>query len=302
MSEIVRKPVKTIERGSQLYPTRFDVLPDPPARLYLKGSLPEPPLVAIVGSRNADAGARRFAFRMAGELCGRGIGVVSGGALGIDTEAHKGALDAGGQTLAVIGSGFDFLYPEANRALFAEIAGTGGLMTEFRHDQPPTKWTFPKRNRLVAALADAVLVVQAGERSGALITARLAQQLGVPLGAVPGVPGDPRNHGNHALLRRGARLVENIDDLLSLMSLQRSGQLPLPNVAATRRSKPEPSHHEHSPLEMKILEILCTSPLHIDDITTRLGIVPCETSAAIIALELEGLVEDRGGKNYVRVG
>ena len=298
------KQVKTVERGSQSYPDRLEMLPDPPERLFVIGRVLPPPMVAIVGSRNADSEACRYTSRIARELVRNGIGVVSGGALGIDTAAHRGALEAGGATLAVIGSGFDYLYPEANRPLFAEVTERGGgLMTELRHDQPPGKWTFPRRNRLVAALADTVLVVQAGERSGALITARRARELGVPVGSVPGLPGDPRNRGNHALLRKGAHLVEDLGDLLSLMSLPRTKyQLDLPHTGVDPVSEATRLRGNHSPLEVKILEILCSRPLHIDDITARLGIVPSETSAAMLALEIQGLVEDRGGKNFVRVG
>lgn len=297
------KHIKTFERGNDDFPKRLEKLPDPPDRIYVAGRLTDAPAIAIVGSRNADPGACRFTARIAGDLAQRGFSIISGGALGVDTAAHRGALDAGGVTLSVIGSGFGFLYPEANEPLFSEIVKTGGLMTELHPDQPPTKWTFPKRNRLVAALADAVLVVQAGARSGALITANWAERLDTPVGAVPGIPDDQHNRGNHALLKRGARLIEDADDIEAMLSRPDAArQLDLPLSSREATPAKLPPRGALSPLEVKILDILCTSPLHIDDITTRLGTIPSETGAAMLTLELQGLVEDRGGKHYVRVG
>jgi DNA processing protein len=300
---VERSNVSKVARGSEAYPEPLERLSDPPESLYVRGRMPRLPGVAIVGARNADAMACRFTSQMAGRLAAEGITVVSGGALGIDTAAHRGALEACGSTVSVIGSGFDYLYPKDNHELFDAIAKTGALITEYPHEQPPTKWTFPKRNRVVAALSAAVLVVQAGERSGALITARLAGDLGIPVGAVPGVAGDPKNKGNHNLIRRGAALVENERDVLALMSSQgKKGQLPLPGLDFQPNRVSAATAEAYSPAEVKILDILCARPIHIDEITASSGLMPSETSAAILALELRGLVEDQGGKNFVKVG
>lgn len=292
-----------IRRGDASYPKRLERLTDPPWELHVCGTLPDLPGVAIVGSRKADTVSCRFAAKLAGDLARQGICVVSGGAFGVDTAAHRGALDAGGATVAVIGSGFNFLYPEENRALFDEIAASGALLTELAPEQPPTRWTFPKRNRIVAAMSLAVVVAQAGERSGALITARLAGELGVPVGACPGMAGDPRNRGNHRLLRQGAPLVESAADVAALMSTGgKKEQLHLPGLdSGAMKPIPKPKT-EHSPTEVKILDILCSSPLHIDEITAATGLGPGESSAAVLELELQGLIEDQGGKRYVRVG
>ncbi len=292
-----------IKRGDACYPARLERLSDPPSELHVCGTLPDLPAVAVVGSRKADTVSCRFAAKLAGDLSRQGIVIVSGGAFGVDTAAHRGALDAGGATVAVIGSGFDFLYPPENRALFEDIAASGALMTEFAPEQPPTKWTFPKRNRIVAALSLAVVVAQAGERSGALITARMAGELGVPVGASPGMAGDPRNRGNHRLLRQGAPLVESAADVTALISAtEKKGQLHLPGVdSGSNKPIPKPEI-EHSPIEVKILDILCSSPLHIDEITAAVGLRPGETSAAVLELELKGLIEDQGGKHFIRVG
>ena len=154
----------------------------------MAGQIAAGPSVAIVGARKAEPWAKRFAHGLARDLSRQGIAVVSGGALGIDTEAHMGALESGGITMAVIGSGFDHISPVSNREMFKDISAHGAVISEFAHPVPPTKWTFPKRNRIVAALSDALVVVQAGEKSGALITAGMAQKIGVPTGAVPGSP------------------------------------------------------------------------------------------------------------------
>ena len=237
------------------------------------------------------------------ELAERGVGIVSGGALGIDTATHQGAIDAGGVTVSIIGSGFDYLYPAANRDLFSRISESGALLTEFHPAQPPTKWTFPKRNRLIVALASAVVVVQAAKRSGALITARWAREVGVPLGAVPGLPGDPKNAGNHTLLRQGAAMIENSNQVLTLMKRDQPPlQLCLPNGSSKASSEATKVNPVLDPETRRVLDFLGASPLHIDEISTGMGIPPSLANAAIMALEIEGLVEDRGGRNYIKVG
>lgn len=301
-SEVIIR-AREVAHGSTDYPARLEILPDPPKKLYVCGGLPSSPLVAIVGSRAADTSACRFARRLTMDLAERGIGIVSGGALGIDTAAHQGALDAGGITVSIIGSGFDYLYPSANRDLFARISGSGALLTEFPPEQPPTKWTFPKRNRIIVALASAVVVVQAAERSGALITARWARELGVPLGAVPGLPGDPRNAGNHALLRQGAAMIENANHIVELMKRDQPPlQLCLPKTSSKASAEVAKVNLDLDPETRKVLDFLGASPLHIDEISTGTGIPPSLANAAIMALEIEGLVEDRGGRNYIKVG
>jgi len=289
-------------KGDAGYPQRLLDLSDPPEELHVHGRYPEVPMIAIVGSRNADPTARRFVSGLAGEIVDRGYGIVSGGALGIDTAAHRGALEAGGVSVAVIGSGFDFLYPEANRELFAELADQGAVVSEFHPSQPPTKWTFPRRNRIIAVLARAVIVAQAGERSGALITARNARELGIPVGAVPGPAGDSRHRGTHQLLRGGAGLVECASDVIDLVGTAGSrGQLELSGLEGKSEEQIEiPSNLSAS--EVQILDILGATPVHIDEIITGIGLGPGETSAAILALEMAGLVEDNGGKNFVKVG
>jgi DNA processing protein len=292
-----------VARGDVGYPARLELLPDPPDRLHVLGQIPSAPMVAIVGSRDADPQSARLASSLAAGLTAQGLVVVSGGARGIDTAAHRGALDAGGATVAVLGSGLGQMYPRGNRTLFEAVSESGAVLTEFEPSTPPTRWTFPRRNRIVAALAEAVVVVQAGERSGALITARVARELGVPVGAVPGAPGDLHSRGCNRLIRAGAILVEDLDHVLSLLGRGTGpSQLGLPEVETGGKHSPREALAGLSAVERAAFEALGGAPLHIDDIASGAGLTPSEASAALLNLELAGLVEDRGGKSFVRVG
>ncbi len=327
MTYFEKNTINTVIRHQFGYPTALEKLSSPPEMLRIRGCLGNGPCVGIVGSRKADNASIRFAFSLSEELAGMGFCIVSGGALGIDTAAHKGALQAKGITVSVIGSGFNYLYPVENKDLFEEIAVSGALVSEFDDEQPPAKWTFPKRNRIVAALSDALIVVQAPERSGALITAEIAKDIGIPIGAVPSFPQDLKNRGAHNLIRQGAALIENIDDVLKLVASKKiSPQLSLPGIGVQKsvfqtvndgvKSSASPLEKRAmgdtfsspstaaalSKTEKEILNYLCTEPLHIDEITSGLKILPSQTATAILTLELQGLIEDRGGRNFVRVG
>ncbi len=295
--------INEVVRNTPDYPNRLEKLADPPARIFVCGHVPKGPMIGIVGSRNADISSMRFASRLAAQATESGLTVISGGALGIDTAAHEGALAGNGMTVAVIGSGFDYMYPQENSDLFSQIAERGALATEYMPSQPPTKWTFPKRNRLVAALASAVVVVQAGEKSGALITARLAFELNVPVGAVPGGAGDVRNRGSNGLLRKGAAVVENGADILALIESEGSRpQLELPGIQPAAVDAHPVAIPNLSNEEGKILDILGSQPIHIDEIAANIGLGSGETSAAILSLEIAGLAADLGGKNFIKVG
>ena len=290
-----------LARGDRGYPERLAALPDPPDELRVRGRLDDRARVALVGSREADPALARLAERLAGDLAGRGMGVVSGGARGIDTAAHEGALAAGGETIAVLGAGIDRPYPAANRALFDRIAASGAVVSELPDAAPPTRWTFPRRNRIIAALARAVVVVQAGDRSGALITADVARRIGVPVGAVPGPPNDPRTRGCNGLIRGGATLVEDVRDVLGMIDGGgRDGQLGLQGVATRGKETPPEPPADLGDEERAVLEALGAVPVHIDDIASRAGLTAPAASAAILNLELAGLVEGRGGKLFVR--
>ena len=206
------------------YPVSLRVLVDPPAFLYAQGDLRalNKPAVAIVGSRRCSANASALAFDLARDVASRGWCVVSGLARGIDTAAHRGALAAGvpGSTIAVFGTGIDVVYPPENAALARSIVATGGLLlTALAPGSPPLARHFPQRNRIVAGLSRAAVIVQAACASGSMITARLAAELGRDVLAVPGRAGDPMSAGSHDLIRQGAGLLETVDDLWAAFGL-----------------------------------------------------------------------------------
>jgi DNA processing protein len=207
---------RRIELGDPEYPSLLAVIADPPGTLWVRGRS-EPlggPAVAIVGSRAASPYAMEAASALASDLVRRGVVVVSGMARGVDGAAHRGALEGGGLTVAVLGCGVNIAYPAEHRRLRDEIAARGAVISELPPDAPPLKHHFPLRNRIISGLSRAVVVVEAGERSGSLITARCALEQGREVMAVPGSTLSGRNRGSHGLLKDGAKLVEGAEDVL----------------------------------------------------------------------------------------
>jgi DNA processing protein len=203
--------------GDPRYPTALAAIPDPPAALWIRGdiALASRPAVAIVGSRAATSYALEVASRLASSLAAGGVVVVSGLARGVDSAAHRGILDAGGRTVAVLGSGVDVIYPPENAALAARIADSGVLLSELPPGCPPKPWHFPLRNRIISGLSLAVVVVEASARSGSLTTARAALDQGREVMVVPGNVLSGRNKGAHQLIKDGAKIVEQADDILN---------------------------------------------------------------------------------------
>jgi len=207
--------IRLVTCRDEAYPAALHEIPDGPPLLYLKGELPEGiPRIAVVGSRQPTAYGKRVATGLASGLAARGIEVVSGGARGIDTCAHRGALAEGGRTVVVLGSGFADPYPAENVELFDEIAKSGAVLTEFGLNMPILPENFPRRNRLISALSAAVVVVEAAARSGSLNTASHALEQGREVLAVPGPVSSTRSQGCHGLIQQGAKLVQNIEDIL----------------------------------------------------------------------------------------
>lgn len=202
--------------GDDCYPERLAEIPDPPPVLWLRGKLTDDDrfAVALVGSRRASGDGLAAARRLGREGAECGLTVVSGLAKGIDAQAHRGALEGGGRTLAVLGCGLNHIYPRENARLYEEIAGRGALISEFPPDWGPLAQNFPRRNRIIAGLTLATVVVEASERSGALITARLATELGREVAALPGRAGAEHARGAHGLIKNGAALVENMKDVM----------------------------------------------------------------------------------------
>ena len=198
------------------YPPLLKEIPDPPLLLYVAGSLEvlNTAQIAVVGSRKASPGGRTMARRLAGDLATMGYSVCSGLALGIDSESHQGALEKCGRSVAVLGCGIDRIYPNANKRLAQELVEKGAIVSEFPLGEPPKPWHFPQRNRIISGLSQGVVIVEAALKSGSLITARYALEQGREVFAVPGSPHNPQAKGSHHLLKNGAKLVENISDII----------------------------------------------------------------------------------------
>jgi DNA processing protein len=270
--------------GSGDYPERLCDLANPPDRLFVRSPvvaerlavLLAPPLVAIVGSRNASAAGVAFARRLAGELAASGVGVVSGLARGIDAGAHEGALERGGRTVAVLGCGIDRDYPAATIPLARRIATEGAVLSEYSPGTPPAPFRFPERNRIVAALADATIVIEAAARSGALITARLALDLGRDVLAVPGAPWTTGSGGTNALLKDGAlALTETADVLVALGIDPGAARVDDPLITGPAS---------------KVLAALRREPVSADVLAARCGLTPAGAAALIVQLELAGII------------
>ncbi|MFZ0130878.1 MAG: DNA-processing protein DprA [Candidatus Dormiibacterota bacterium] len=278
-----------VDPGSPEWPARLRHLESPPRGLWQLGSIgATTPAVAIVGSRRATFAGAEIAASIARELGSAGIQVVSGMALGIDAAAHTGALDAGGSTVAVLGCGVDVCYPPRHAGLRLRIVASGCLLTEEPAGTPPFKYNFPKRNRIIAALADAVVVVEATERSGALSTARWAADLGREVLAVPGSIRSRQSTGTNLLIRDGARPFLAIADLFEAVPELRSAA---PTTGLDALSAKAGSGLERfSPPLREILARMGTQPVHPDQVGLALGLSPALVASRLGALELAGAV------------
>lgn len=285
-----------LEPGDHGYPALLGGVPAPPA-LWVRGALVagDALAVAIVGARRATPYGLAVAERLASELAARGVTIVSGFARGIDTAAHLGALAAGGRTLAVLGCGVDVVYPRENGALAAAIEARGALLSQFEPGLPPLAGHFPTRNRTLAGLALGVVVVEAALRSGALITAGFAGDLGREVFAVPGrITSDP-SAGANRLIQDGAKLVTCWQDIVS--------ELPEPwRRAVTNPSRaaggavPPPAESE----EGRVLALLTPDePQHIEQVIARGGLTPARVAATLVALELDGWARQLSGQRWI---
>lgn len=286
--------------GSPGYPDRLGHLHDPPPVLYLAGpaTLPTERAVAVVGTRRATPYGRRLARQIAGGLATAGWTVVSGMARGIDGTAHAAALDAGGVTVGVLGSGLDFAYPASNRALYRRVCQAGLLTTEFAPAVRPAPGLFPRRNRIIAALADAVVVVQAAGRSGALITAGHALDVGREVLAVPGPVGLAASEGVHALLRDGAAVATSASDIIDLFSGQIVATHDRPTTEGSATRGPPAADVPETTAE-QVLRRLSGGPATADEILRALDRPVPEALALIGGLELEGFLRREADGRYV---
>jgi DNA processing protein len=289
--------VRIVPRDAPDYPAALLEIPDPPLLLYIRGELPHHrPRIALVGSRAATRYGSGFALRIASELTQAGFEVVSGGARGIDTAAHRGALEAGGRTVAVLGSGLQRPYPPENHALFDRISGCGALVSEFALTCPPSKSTFPQRNRVVSGLCAAVVVVEAAARSGALITARHALEQGREVLAVPGPATSPRSAGANRLIQEGAKLVLGIEDILTeLPPLYRPDPQAVPDSAKNPLNKSDLSEDERTVVGL-LDEV---EAIHADDLALAAPFDVARLQVALFGLQLRGAVDLDPGRYYL---
>ena len=306
------------------YPPLLKQIDDPPALLYIIGEFPlqNTLSIAIVGSRSPTEYGKTISQQLSHQLAERGMIVVSGFARGIDTCVHRGALKAGGCTIAVFGCGLSIIYPETNKALAAEIVKSGALVSEFPMTMPPRGKNFPRRNRVISGLTLGTLVVEASERSGSLITARHAAEQGREVFAVPGQIFSGVSRGTHSLINQGATLINSVDDLLDVLprdSTQILGQeLSKPTRQPALPKGPDRSIHSQitaeksiptprpktelnlTPDEGAVLAAMETDSVHIDEITRMTQLPIGKVSSLLVMLELKGIVQQLPGKQFVK--
>ncbi len=289
--------VRLVTYVSEHYPKSLFEIPDPPPFLYVRGELRSRELaIAIVGSRRATSYGLLTTGKLAEALASHGVCVVSGMARGVDTAAHKGALQAGGRSIGVLGCGVDMVYPPENRVLFETMADKGCLVSEFPLGTLPLAENFPRRNRIISGLSSGVLVVEAAENSGSLITAQYALDHGRDVFAVPGNISFATSRGCNRLIKQGAKLVDCVEDILE--------ELPGNARAAadTPLLQPSPRTFALTPREAAIYELLVRSPLHIDDIISQTELTAGEVSSMLLHLELKGAVTPLPGTHYAAAG
>ncbi|MDX1432407.1 MAG: DNA-processing protein DprA [Gammaproteobacteria bacterium] len=284
--------------ASDAYPPRLREISDAPPVLFVEGdaATPAAPQIAIVGSRRATPGGVETAFALAEALAARGLVITSGLALGVDAAGHRGALAAGGRTLAVAGNGLDTVYPRRHRCLAHRIVEHGAMVSEFPPGTPPLAGNFPRRNRLISGLGFGVVVVEAALRSGSLITARLAGEQGREVFAVPGAIRNPLAGGCHVLLRQGAKLVERASDILEELP-----EGPWQRAEGTPRPAPEPAF-ELPQQEERVLARIDYHATSFDSLVERSGLTAETLCSILLALEIRGLIAPVPGGAYCRVG
>jgi DNA processing protein len=296
---VMREIQKAQELGVEIatqndpsYPHALLNISYPPPVIYILGrALPSDAFsIAIVGSRKPSYYGTRVARLLSKNAAEEGLAVVSGMARGIDSAAHKGALDGGGRTIAVLGSSIDITYPPENEKLAEEIRENGAVVSEFPFGTCPFPQNFPRRNRIISGLALGLVIVQAGETSGALITADFALEQGREVFAVPGEIGNPLSRGTHNLIKQGARLVEGIDDILE--------ELRIP-AARGRNLTDNAGQESLSSREKRVLAQLGFSPMSTDDIVIATGFSAQAVTSALVRLELKGVVARVAG-GYLR--
>ena len=285
-----------VTQGDAVYPPLLRQIPDPPPFLYVYGRLDASIRnIAVVGSRIATAYGITTAKRLCANLASMDMTIVSGMALGIDTAAHKGALEAGKRTIAVLGSGLGVVYPAGNRQLFHQIAENGAVVSEFPMLTTPEAHNFPIRNRVISGISLGTVVVEATRRSGSLITARLAAEQNREVFAIPGSVQSFKSTGTHTLIKQGAKLVEQAMDIMEELS-----HVVEPRMDGNFTGKQ--AHRQQPPLlspeELPVYNALGPYPIHIDDLVRKLAMAPGRLSGILLQLELRGIVHQAPGNLF----
>ena len=290
LERLERAGVSVLTWDSSDYPINLRNIYDPPPVIYVKGELlPEDDwAVAVVGTRHASVYGKEAARQLAADLAQNGVTVVSGLAAGIDAVAHQAALDAGGRTLAVLGSGVDVIYPEQNRRLAEQLVDHGALLSEYPLGTRPERSNFPPRNRLISGLSLGTVVVEAGARSGALITSDFAAEQGREVFAVPGSIFQRSCEGTNRLIQDGAKAVLVVNDVLEELNLSQITQ-----QAEVRATVPT------TPVERAVLDLLSAEPTHVDELGRAADLPAPTVSSTLALLELKGLARQVGSMSYV---
>lgn len=301
---IAKHQVRLLIAGSAEYPASLVELPDRPPVLYVRGTVEacDAKAVALVGSRHCTAYGRRVAEQFAAGLVRAGYTVISGLARGIDAAAHRGALQAGGRTLAVLAGGLSRIYPPEHADLARDVEAAGALLTEATMTQEPLPAMFPQRNRIISGLSRGVVIVEAAEKSGALITATHASEQGRPVFAVSGPIDNSASAGAHTLIRNGAILVRGAADILEelegLRAPATSARVPSASEPPPRPAGPPPGLDEP---QRRIWQLLADQSCHLDELTQRLGIPVGQLSSTLLMMEMKKVVRRLPGNRYENV-
>ncbi len=292
--DLQKKEISVVLLGEPSYPRALTQIADPPVILYTRGRSPEPemPLVGIVGSRRATPYGRAIAHKLSRELAQLGWGIVSGMARGIDTAAHKGALDVGGYTLAVLGCGVNVCYPRENNKLMQRILDKGFIISEFPPDVGPHAKNFPIRNRIISGCSMGIIVVEAGERSGSLITAYNALEQDREVFAIPGPITNKYSKGTNRLIKQGAKLVEDVTDIVE--EFPYLDRVSLSQGPLKRDEEPSLTLEESC-----VLQNLSLEPVHIDLLTEKTGLSVSVIGGILTLLEFRGLAKQLPGECFI---
>jgi len=296
LDRVHRNGFRIVTLADSNYPRLLRQIPDPPPFLYVSGRLDQSPLkIAVVGSRNATAYGITSTKRLSADLASLGLTITSGMARGIDTAARQGTLSVGGKTIAVLGSGLENIYPAVNKSLFQRISEQGAVVSEFPLSTKPEAHNFPMRNRIISGMALGTVVVEATKKSGSLITARLAAEQNREVFAVPGSIQSFKSTGTHTLIKQGAKLVENAQDIIEELA---------PMFQFRENADPgQPKTSDAAPSlltddELQVYEALGRYPVHIDDLARTVSLGAGRLSSILLKLELNGLVQQAPGKFF----